>query len=88
MDPLQVLHEQAGRVHYVHLRDTIGVGVRDFAALGEGTLDLPKLLACAEEVVGETGWGVVEFDKGEPDMERCRQAKRYLDAFGQQKEQR
>lgn len=81
MDPLQVLRELPGRVQYVHIRDTIGVGVRDFAQLGQGTLDLPRLLTAVSSAVGPDGWGVVEFDKGEPDMERCRQAKVYLDSL-------
>jgi inosose dehydratase len=81
MNPLQVLRELSDRVQYVHIRDTIGVGVRDFAQLGEGTLDLPKLLMEVNHTVGSNGWGIVEFDKGEPDMERCRQAKIYLDSL-------
>lgn len=80
-DPVKMVKDHADRISYLHLRDTIAVGTRDFAEIGHGTLDLPVLMNVVKGVLGDNGWGVVEFDKGEVDMNRYKNAKAYFDTI-------
>lgn len=80
-DPVKIVKEHADRISYVHLRDTIAVGTRDFAEIGQGALDLPLLMNTLKGILGENEWGVVEFDKGEVDMQRYKNAKLYFDSI-------
>ncbi len=77
-DPMVIVNEVASRVIYVHLRDPKGPG-KEFANLGEGIFDFPRLMADLKGVLPENGWAVVEYEEGEPDFGRYAQAKSFLD---------
>jgi sugar phosphate isomerase/epimerase len=76
-----VLKESRGRVQYVHLRDMVSAGSKECADLGQGTTDLPKVIALAKEVIGPNGWIVVEYETGEKDYTRYNRAYEYLSKF-------
>jgi sugar phosphate isomerase/epimerase len=76
-----VLKEAKGRVHYVHLRDQAEPGSREFADLGNGITDLPKVISLVKEAIGLNGWIVVEYETGEKDYTRYTKAREYLQKF-------
>jgi sugar phosphate isomerase/epimerase len=76
-----VLKETAGRVWYVHLRD-VAPDRKDFADLGKGISDLPKIISLVKEAVPGEGWLVVEYETGEQDFDRYTRARDYLRELG------
>ena len=90
-DPIAVLKETEGRCNYVHLRDPDdgpeNVELPDgrkfylFPELGEGTQDLAKEVAFLKTYLPADGWCVVEYEGGEPDVNRYIRAKKYLDSI-------
>ncbi|MCL2832166.1 MAG: sugar phosphate isomerase/epimerase [Treponema sp.] len=77
-----VLKEAKGRVQYVHLRDLVKTGGKEFADLGNGVTDLPKVIKLAKETIGADGWIVVEYETGEKDYSRYTRAREYLKKIG------
>jgi len=77
-----VLKESKGRVKYVHLRDMKEPGSKEFADLGNGVTNLPKVLSLAKEVINNEGWIVVEYETGEKDYTRYNRAREYLKKLG------
>lgn len=80
MDPLAVLKSFAGRVPLVHLKD-MKAGNRVFAEVGSGTLDIPAIIATAEQAGAE--WFIVEQDRCErPALESVKMSIEYLRSIG------
>lgn len=77
-DPVEVVKQHRGRISYVHLRDPNEN--KEFVNLGEGIFDYPKLMSLLEEVLGEDGWAIVEYEEGEQDFGRYKRAKAFLDS--------
>lgn len=77
-DPFKVLDEQKDRIQYLHLRDPISVGNFDFADLGKGIFDMKKIVMAANTVLGKDDWCVVEYEKGDVNMERYRSAMTFV----------
>lgn len=63
VDPVAYLRRYAGRVPLVHLKDM--TADRDFADVGDGTLDIQAM--CAAAVAGGARYVVVENDHPRPD---------------------
>ena len=89
-DPLKVLREAEGRCHYVHLRDPDdgpnsiefdGRSFYQFPELGYGKTDLKGQLAFLKEYLPDDGWCVVEYEMGEPDVQRYVRAKQVIDSL-------
>jgi len=59
-DPVAYLNKLAGRCPLVHLKDMADNADRSFAAVGEGILDFPAIIAAAEDA--GSVWGIVEQD--------------------------
>ena len=89
-DPLKVLEEARGRCSYVHLRDPDsgpdnaqinGHSFYLFPELGKGEVDLKSELDFLKGYLPEDGWVVVEYEGGEPDVQRYIRAKQYIDSI-------
>lgn len=79
-DPAALIGEFAGRVPLVHLKD-MAAGSRVFAEVGQGTLDIPGIIAAAD-AAGAT-WFIVEQDRCErPPLESVRMSYDYLKGLG------
>ena len=57
-DSVSTLRRFADRIQYVHLKD---IKKNEFVELGEGSIDLPGVIATLKDI-GYTGWAVVELD--------------------------
>lgn len=88
-DPMQVLKENVGRVRYVHLRDPDDGPEQDFNGrkfylfpeLGQGKANLKGQLDFLKGYLPEDGWVVVEYEGGEPDVQRYVRAKQTIDSL-------
>ena len=89
-DPIQVLKEAGGRCTYVHLRDPDDGPVNAeingrkfylFPELGKGLTDLKGQLSFLQSYLPDDGWVVVEYEGGEPDVQRYIRAKQYIDSL-------
>ena len=89
-DPIAVLKETAGRCTYVHLRDpddgpdNMEINGRKFYRfpdLGYGLTDLKGQLAFLKDYLPENGWVIVEYEGGEPDVQRYVRAKQVIDSL-------
>lgn len=79
-DPAGLIGEFAGRVPLVHLKD-MKAGDRVFAEVGQGTLDIPGVIAAADKAGAE--WYIVEQDRCErPPLESVRMSIEYLKSIG------
>jgi sugar phosphate isomerase/epimerase len=80
-DPVGLLKEFAGRVPLVHLKDMTAAPERTFAEVGHGTMDIPAILAAADEIGAE--WLTVEQDvsKRNP-IDSVRMSREYLRGLG------
>ena len=78
-DPVEVLKQHAGRVSYVHLRDPNEDG-KEFVEIGEGIFDYPVLMGVLQDILGDDGWAIVEYEGGAQDFERYAKAKVFLDS--------
>ena len=87
-DPARIIRDNSSRVGYVHLRDYRRADVdacknfmeihdKAFCPVGEGEMDYPDLLD-ALKCVGDTGWGVIEYETGERDAARYKKAVEYI----------
>jgi sugar phosphate isomerase/epimerase len=72
IDPRDFLRRHAGRIPLIHIKDMAADGAP--ADVGDGTLDLPGILAAAREA--GTRWSIVEND--EPGPKPLESAKRSL----------
>ncbi len=57
-DPVETIRRYSDRIQYVHLKD---IKDDEFVELGEGTVDLPGVVATLKDI-GFSGWAVVELD--------------------------
>jgi sugar phosphate isomerase/epimerase len=73
-DPLKYLAANPGRYKQFHLKDSTASG--DFAAVGQGTIDFPQLLAAADKAGVEHYY--VEFDRSDDPMKVIRDSYSYL----------
>ena len=73
-DPLKYLASNPGRYKQFHLKDSTPDG--DFAAVGHGTVDFPKLLSAAEKAGVEHYY--VEFDRSDDPLKVIRDSYTYL----------
>lgn len=89
-EPIEVLKEAQGRCTYVHLRDPddgpdnweiMGRKFYRFPELGYGKTDLKAQLAFLKTYLPENGWAIVEYEGGEPDVERYVRAKKVIDSL-------
>jgi sugar phosphate isomerase/epimerase len=89
-DPIAVLKEAQGRCTYVHLRDpddgpenavVNGRKFYLFPELGNGKTDLKAQLSFLKDYMPEDGWVVVEYEGGEPDVNRYIRAKKVIDSL-------
>lgn len=76
-NPFEIVKTYRSRITYVHLRDPQGAG-KEFADLGRGIFDYPKLLKELQPVLAN-GWAVVEYEEGQQDFGRYTHAKAFLD---------
>lgn len=87
-DPVKIMREHPEHFSYVHLRDYSKNAVavaKDFAALqqtayvevGTGDMDYQGLTRCAKDVLGETGWAMLEYETGPTDYTRYIRAVAY-----------
>lgn len=80
-DPVALLRELKGRVPLVHLKDMTAAPERTFAEVGHGTLDIPAILAAADEIGAE--WLIVEQDRCQrPALESIKMSREYLRSLG------
>jgi sugar phosphate isomerase/epimerase len=80
-EPVALLHELAGRVPLVHIKDMTPAPERTFAEVGQGTLDIPGILAAADAIGVE--WLIVEQDRCQrPALESIRMSREYLRSLG------
>lgn len=80
-DPVDVLRGMAGSVPLVHLKDMADTPEREFAEVGQGTLDFPAILAVGDEIGVE--WYVVEQDVTKrPPLESVGMSLEYLRSLG------
>jgi sugar phosphate isomerase/epimerase len=80
-DPAALLHEFSGRAPLVHLKDMTAAPERTFAEVGQGTLDIPGVLAAADATGVE--WLIVEQDRCQrPALESIRISREYLKGLG------
>ncbi|MDZ4717030.1 MAG: sugar phosphate isomerase/epimerase [Roseiflexaceae bacterium] len=80
-DPIALLHEFSGRVPLVHLKDMTPEPERTFAEVGQGTLDIPGIIAAADAAGAE--WLIVEQDRCQrPALESIRMSREYLKSLG------
>lgn len=80
-DPVEIVKTHGKRISYVHLRDAKHREGREFTEMGEGTFDYPLLLKTLEEILGDEGWAIVEYEEGEQDFQRYKKAKDFLDGI-------
>jgi sugar phosphate isomerase/epimerase len=73
-DPLKYLADNPGRYKQCHLKDSTPAG--DFATVGKGTLNFPRLLAAARKAGIEHYY--VEFDRSKDPMQVTRDSYDYL----------
>jgi sugar phosphate isomerase/epimerase len=73
-DPLAYLAANPGRYKQLHLKDSSPSG--DFATVGQGALDFPKLLAAAEKAGVEHYY--VEYDRADDPIQVIRDSYSYL----------
>ncbi len=79
-DPVTMIRRYAGRTPQVHLKD-MDAGDQSFAEIGRGALDLPGILAAAEEAGAR--WIIVEQDVCKrPALESARISIEYLKQHG------
>lgn len=80
-DPAALLHEFAGRVPLVHLKDMTAAPERTFAEVGQGTLDIPGIIAAADAINAE--WLIIEQDRCQrPPLESVAISREYLRSLG------
>jgi len=73
------VRQLAGRVPLLHLKDMRGHFRRSFTELGRGRIDIPALVAAAEQ--SGTAWLIVEQDRfTRPPLESVRLSLEYLRA--------
>jgi len=78
-DPVALVRQLAGRVPLLHLKDMRGRFRRSFTELGRGRIDIPALVAAAEQ--SGTAWLIVEQDRfTRPPLESVRLSLEYLRA--------
>ena len=87
-DPVEIIRSKPGHFSYIHLRDYDKQAVEAaenfkqmqtvFVDLGEGDMDYRHLAGCARDVLGEDGWAMIEYEKGEADALRYVKAVAYL----------
>jgi len=82
-DVFEILDMAKGRTNYVHLRDLAKEPTEKvkFSRIGEGVFDIPKLLIKIQEVVGDDGWMVIEYEDDEKTPVDYIAAKKYLDTY-------
>ncbi len=80
-DAVKLMDEQKERITYLHLRDPIAVAHRDFADLGEGVFNMEQVIGKAKEILGDNGWFVVEYEKGEVNFERYENAMNFIKKY-------
>ncbi len=73
-DPVELMEQYPGRFHYVHLRD-YNKGTKEFVDLGSGDMDYLRLTNKLKEILDPEDWAIVEYEKGDEDMNR------YMAAF-------
>lgn len=82
-DPVKIISRVPARVNYVHLRDYRKSEVKgadfkslqdSFVPLGSGDMDYAALMNVLKDVLGAEGWAVVEYEVGEQDAGRYRDA--------------
>lgn len=79
-DPAALIGEFAGRVPLIHLKD-MAEGSRVFAEVGNGTLDIPGIIAAAD--AAGASWFIVEQDRCErPPLESVGMSYNYLKSLG------
>lgn len=78
-DPIEILQKYASRIGYVHLRDAKSRDGREFVSLGEGIFNFINLKEVLNEVLGEEGWAIVEYEEGEQDFGRYARARKFLE---------
>lgn len=80
-DPATLLRELGSRVALVHLKDMTPEPNRTFAEVGHGTLDIPGILAAADEI--GASWLIVEQDRcARPALESVGMSLTYLRMLG------
>lgn len=80
-DPIALLKRLGKRVPLVHLKDMTPAPERTFAEVGHGTLDMPGILAAADEIGAE--WLLVEQDRtAGPALESVAKSIQYLRGLG------
>jgi len=77
-DPIAYLKRNAGRVKLIHLKDAAPDG--DFAPVGSGTLDIPRLVGAARAQGAEHIY--VEFDRSTDPLRVIRESIDYLQRLG------
>lgn len=64
LDPAEVIHEMGARVPLLHIKDGPATQSDPMVAVGDGSLDFPKIIAAGKHVQ----WLVVELDRCATDM--------------------
>ena len=89
-DPVKIISRVPDRVRYVHLRDFRKADVKgsafkdlqnSFVPLGSGDMDYPMLMQTLKSVLGDDGWAVVEYEVGEQDANRYRDAVKVVRSY-------
>jgi sugar phosphate isomerase/epimerase len=60
LDPVKYLKGLSGRITMVHLKDMVKDEEPPFAEVGEGCMDIPRIIKVSKEIGAQ--WGIVEQD--------------------------
>ena len=81
-EPLDIVKQYGSRISYVHLRDAKSRSREGFVDLGEGVIDFPALMGALQELLGNDGWALVEYEDGPQDIQRYVKARKFLKGLG------
>jgi len=77
---LEIIKESPSRFNYIHLRDR-DLERKKFVNLGQGDFDYKEIMETLKDVVNEDGWLIVEYETGDQDFNRYKEAKVFLENF-------
>lgn len=78
-NPIEIVETYRDRIKYLHLRDMNQE--KEFVNLGEGIMPFNLLIPIVCEVLGEDNWLIVEYETGDEDYARYRDAYLFLQSF-------